>query len=245
MHRATEKRSFPSGWPARVRRAWGLILAAAVILLAQAADARQEQWPTLSLPESMQVQIVSEGMRVNGMSTRIYEFRSSESIEDLTAHFDGIWDGSMARSRVEPWDVLAHRDRDHLITVQMRSGRLNDTSGYIAFSNAFELMEHPPRPRKVDMPMLPGSQLLQDIEADDLGRRSRTLVILSDQSASQNLEFYRAHFEQERYEPVSHGALAKDERGGAMILNRGAEQLNVAIAERKGWTVITIVSVRQ
>lgn len=202
-------------------------------------------FPDLQLPESMQVQVVSNGMRVNGLKTRIYAFRSPQDADVLAGYFNTQWDERIARSRFGPWDILAHRAGGYLVTVQMRSDTMQGTRGYIAFTNIFAAAESGRNPPEVDLPMLPGTEVVQNLRADDLGRESHTLVLASKQSASQNLDFYRTYFRRRGFEPISRGALAKAANGGAMILNRGSAQLNVAVAEREGITIITIVKVRE
>jgi len=224
-----------SAWP----------LAAVMVLIGSPfAHAVAAGWPELNFPPSMQLQVVSNEMSINGTPMRVLEFCSPQKPDELTQWFSNQWQGRVARSRAGRWDVLAHRERDALITVQMKPLGHEGSRGFIAISNFFEQAART-RPRTApDVPIPAGTLLMQDIKADDAGRKNRTLVLISDRSPAQNLDFYRAYYQQEGYEPVSYGALARNDGSGAMILNRGAEQLNVAAAEYMGRTVITIVSVR-
>ena len=206
--------------------------------------AAETAWPKIEIPPSMQLQVVSDGMSINGMQIHILEFRSPQNATELTEWFSKEWEGRIARSRAGQWEILAHRERDALITVQMSPVGSQGSRGFIATSNAFAPPARNRSRTAPAVPMLPGTQLVQDLQAVDAGRKSRTLVLLSDKSSAQNLDFYRARYQEEGYEPVSYGALVRNESGGAMILNRGAEQLNVAVAERMGRTMVTIVSIR-
>lgn len=217
----------------------------ALALLLYACAAQADDFPGLHLPDSMHVKIVAQQMRMNGLNTRIYAFNSPQNVDELAAYFNSEWRGDMARSRVEPWHILAHRDGGYLLTVQIKSSELSNTQGFIAFTDLFDAVEQGRKPPKLDLPTLPGTQVVQDLQSTDQGRPSRTVILRSDKSAHQNLEFYRAYFREQGYKPVSRGALVKGPDGGAMILNRGAEQLNVAIAQTKDQTTITIVRVQQ
>lgn len=196
------------------------------------------------LPPETRVEVVGDALRINGLDTRIYRFRSNLDVEAIAAHFNEQWPQRMKRAQSGPWQVLSHRQGDYLVTVQIAGQDMGQTQGFIAATNLFKAAEGRVRVRKPDLPLLPRTEVLQDIEADDLGRRSRTLILLSEQSAAQNLEFYRAHFRSQGYAPITAGALTKGNSGGAMVLNRGNEQLNVAVAEQGGKTVVNIVRVQ-
>lgn len=195
------------------------------------------------LPAGMRTQTIGDWQRVNAVETRTWQFRSTEDADGIAAHFAREWDGRIARSAAGGWDFLSHRQDDWLITVQTgpedASGR---SRGFIAIAKRFgsrAAADHQPT-----VPRLPRTQLLHDIEAEDLGRRSRTLLLVSDQSAAQNLDFYRAHFRAEGFVPTTAGALLKGADGGVLSLNRGTEKLDLAIARRDGRSWITIVQVR-
>lgn len=197
----------------------------------------------LTLPESMRVTVVTPGLRMNGLHTRIYAFTSPDSAQVLTAWFSDQWDGRIKRRLVKPWSILAHRAGGLLVTVQMQDAPVAGTQGYIGISNAFEALAEGLEPPQPGVPMLPDTQVLNVLEANDGGRESRTVVLLSEQSVHQNLEFYRAYFRRQGYSPVSYGALSKEETAGAMILSRGAQRLDVAVTRAGGKTMITLVFV--
>lgn len=213
-------------------------------LLATASYA--QDFPEIKLPHSMHVQIAADHVRMGALNTRIYAFRSQQSVDDLAAYFNRQWNGRMTRNRIEPWEILAHRDEGFLVTVQIETSALNESRGFIAVTDAFDALNEERKAPAVDIPMLPKTELLQDLEARDRGRKSRTLMLLSEQSTHQNLEFYRAYFREEGFVPASNqGALVKGSGAGAMILNRGNEQVNLSVAEREGKTLVTIVRVYQ
>ena len=196
------------------------------------------------VPAGMRLEVVGDALKINGLSTQIFGFRSDMDADGIAAHFAREWPGRVKRDRVGAWDVLSHRQRGYLVTVQTTEDRSGRTHGYLAASRMFDALERGVKLRKLDLPLLTRTQVLQDIEADDLGRRARSLLLLSEQSASQNLEFYRAHFRSQGFEPVSVGALRRNGNAGSMLLNRGGEQLNVAVSAQAGRTLVAIVQVQ-
>lgn len=193
------------------------------------------------LPPALRLETIGEELRVNGVPTRIWAFGSSQTPAELAAHFERQWPGELRRHRMPPWELLSRREGEWLLTVQLRAlpGRAG-CSGFIAVARAFAPAA---RRARSDLPLLPRTELLHDIEAEDLGRRSRTRILVSEQSAAQNLDFYRAHFRGQGYAPLGANALTRSARGGAMVLNRGAGQLDLSAAEHGGHTLIAIVQV--
>lgn len=220
---------------------------AALVMLWGCAPTRQAlaaEFPAVPLADSMRVQIVSEGMAMHGVPTQILRFRASDSVEALTGFYATQW-RRMAEAYVEPWTVLSHRDDDHLITVQLQPGAMNQSLGYIAVSELFPVVEGKRRLQQPDLPTLPGTSVLQHLQSNNLGRASETVMLLSERSVHENLEFYRSHFREQGYEPLGGGALAKGASDGAMILNRGSERLDLAVTRYGGKTLVTVVRVRQ
>lgn len=209
------------------------------------APAQADSAPHLTLPETLHAQVVAGALRVHGIPTRILAFRASRSADALADYFAGQWANKMHRSRAGRWTVLSHRDGAWLTTIQIRKASMGQTRGFIAMSPLFKAIEDGRRPPEIDIPMLHGTTVVNDLQATDHGKQSRTLVLRSTWSASQNLDFYRAYFKEQGYVPVGPGALVKGDTGGGMILNRGNERLDLAATQAGQTTLITIVRVQQ
>lgn len=216
----------------------------ALLLLAQIGSAQPADRfggiDDFELPHSMQTDHIGEWMRIDGVQTRAWQFHSTDDADAIAEHFGHEWNGRIARTTAGGWDILSHRQGDWLATVQTGPpDALGHHRGFIAIAHRFA-----PRHRSRPSPtVLPSTQLLQDVEAEDRGRRSRTMLLVSDRSAAQNLDFFRAYFRSEGFEPLAAGALTKAPDGGGMSLVRGNEQIDLAIAERDGRSWILIVQV--
>jgi len=221
------------------RQAGFALLLLAQIGLAQPAG-RFGGIGNFDLPRGMQTDNIGEWMRIDGVETRAWQFHSTDDADAIAGHFAREWNGRIARKKAGGWDILSHRQDDWLATVQTGpADALGNHRGFIAIARRFAPRERPERHPAA----LPDTQLLQDIEAEDQGRRSRTMLLVSDRSAARNLDFYRAHFRTEGFEPLAAGALTKSPDGGGMSLVRGGEQLDLAIVERDGRSWIAIVQV--
>ncbi|MGE6779290.1 hypothetical protein ACQKFL_16780 [Vreelandella titanicae] len=219
-----------------------LIGLVAAFLLGRVAIAEETNFPDIRLPESLSVEVVANEMQIGGLNTRVYAFTTNDTPDELASYFNHQWD-EVARVEADPWDILSRREGGFLITIQSRTDVGPQTQGFIAISDMFDALDEERRAPSVDLPMLSGTEVVQDVHSEDAGRESRTLVLKSSQSVIENLDYYRNHFRQSGYEPISQGALSRGDGAGVMILNRGNEELNVVATQSEVGTVVTIVKV--
>ena len=199
--------------------------------------------PDFEPPRGMRLQSIGEELRINQIPTWIWQFQSTDDADALAAHFRREWNGRIARHRVGGWDVLSHREDEWLVTIQVRSDVEGRSSrGFVAMARRFGSRERPPR--RDALADVPGARIVQDLVAEDLGRRSRTLLMVGEQAPDRTLDHLRAHLREAGYAPIGPQALARSAQGGAMRLNRGTEQVDVAVADQDGRTWIAIVSVQ-
>lgn len=220
------------------------LAAAAAFTIATSASAAGRLHPQVDFdpPRSMRLHAIGADLRVNDVATRIWQFRSTEGGEGLAAYFTQQWNGRVARHRFGDWDVLSHREGDWLLTVQTGPEDAAGISrGFVAIAERFS----PPRVSHRDaIASIPGARIVQGIDSNDAGRLSRTWLMVSDRPPTSALDHLRANLRMEGFEPIGPKALSRSDHGGAMRLNRGAEQVNVAVAERDGRTWIAIVRVQ-
>lgn len=235
---------------------WRLVLCLFVMALyASQASASwwQSDFPELNLPSAMKIEVVADAMRMNGLNTQILRFEMSEGEQALITHFQDQWGADFAQKQADRWNVLSRRDGDWLITIQYprRDSALSATSGsspvagLITISDFFAALESNRPAPQVDIPMTSDSRLVQHLEANDFGRPSQTLIFVNQDSAHQNLDYYRSYFREQGYVPTLRGGLVRSTNGGVMLLNRGAEQVNLTAVERNGETWITVVKSQQ
>lgn len=221
------------------------LAAALALLIASSAQASGRLHPQVEFepPYGMQLRAIGSDLRVSRIPTRIWQFQSTDDADALARYFAREWDGRIARHRVGRWDVLSRRDGDWLLTIQTGPTDANGLShGFVAIAPRFAAASR--SSRRDALANLPGSHVVQDIESDDAGRRGRTWLLVSEESPTRALDYLHSHLRSEGYEPIGPSALSRSSQGGAMRLNRGNEQVNVAVAERDGRTWISIVRVQ-
>ncbi|MCE7518342.1 hypothetical protein [Vreelandella titanicae] len=227
-------------WNSTVR----LLSLVAMFVSGGVTTAQATSFPDIRLPDSLSVEVVADEMQIGGLNTRVFAFTTNDSPDDLANYFNRQW-REVARVEAEPWDILSRREGGFLITIQSRTDVGPQTQGFIAISDMFDALDEERRAPNVDLPMLSGTEVVQDVHSEDAGRQSRTLVLKSSRSVIENLDYYRNHFRQSGYEPISQGALSRGDGAGVMILNRGNEELNLVATQSEVGTVVTIVKVKK
>ena len=228
------------------RRKWlwaFLLMIAAAIVTPKASSADLSGGIAgLRLPPKLQLTPVGDEMTVNGLRMQVAYFQADQSLQTLSDEFRHRL-GSGRQQQASGWVVLSWRDESRLLSIQLRAHGSVGTQGLIAISDVFEAMRRRrPQPRP-EFPLPSGTSLIQVLQANDLGAKSHTVILQSEHSPRDALNFYRSHFRRRGYEPVTHASLGHVRQGGAMVLGRGGELINVAAAERGGSTLIAIVRV--
>lgn len=219
------------------------LMLACAVLVAQAAPTFRGI-EDLRLPPGTRTERLGQSLRINGVETFAWRFVARVEVEPLAAHFAREWDG-LKRQRLGHWELLWQRRGDWLLTVQMAAGPAGEARGWIAAAPLFAALAQRSRRTPPVPPMLPRTRLLSDVEASDLGRGSRTLFLLSEQSPAQSLDFYRAHYRAQGFRPLAARSLVRGAEGGSMVLVRGTDQLDLAVSRHAGRSYIAIVQVQR
>lgn len=207
----------------------------------------KQGFPEIQLPVSMQVQVVSDDLIMNGLRSQILSFSVDMASAELVEFFADEWPDEMAVTYLRNSVVMAHREGDFLITVEAREQDSESSSGLITVTDYFAARDAERTTAGLDIDLPSGTEVLQHLRAEDLGKKSETLLLASTDSVGDNLDYYRSYFRDQGFVPLTKGALRRGRNGGAMILNRQAEQLNIAVSEfggeRQGDSMILIVRV--
>lgn len=194
----------------------------------------------IMLPSRLDAEPLGEGLQINGRSTHVWLLQSPRPTDELLGELHREWRTRARRVQVGPWSVIVDRRAAWLLTVQLQDLPLSGGSTGLLSVARFETAPgEPPQ----DLPPLTQTQTLQDIRARDLGRRSRTRVLVSARPVAQVMDVLRTHYRSQGYVPVGDRSLVRHADGASMALQRAGAQLDVAVAQVHGETVIAIVEV--
>lgn len=240
------------------------LLVMACVLISSAASSAQ--WPAIPFMDDMRVTIVGENLKYNGTWMNVYEIASAQDLEQVIEFYEHEWQGKVSRVSLpalkmlplqqteqsgrpdeesEPWTVLTRREDDFLITVQagpdpVRTG----TVGYVGVTQAFN---HGGGPYKSEFPMLRGSQLISEIFANDLGKRSQTVTFFNRSSAEHNLNFYRNYYGRRGWHELGAdvGIPPVGNEGGALLMSKGSSEFNLSVAKGGRRSLVRVVLVEK
>ena len=189
------------------------------------------------LPTHCQLQSLGDSLQINGAATRIFSLHSRHHLDRVMNDIRQSWQQPLRHQTAGPWHVLSHLAHDRLVTFQLRSNPQGGTAGLVAIRARPFAETAPP-----GLPSVPGMHLHQWLESDDLGQRSRTVVLLGTPPVAQPLTMLRDHFRQAGYQPIGPRALRLGDHGGSLQLSGPDGQINVVGVAQGGVTMVTVVT---
>ncbi len=207
-------------------------------------------FPEFETPDFMHVTVVSDNMAFNGLQMKAYEFKSSKGIDDIKTFYNKLWNGKIKQSTAGPWDIITHYDGEFLYAVQIENDASagNQAKGLLSVSDPETgktagrkgIGKGFPRPALTDV--------INDISATDLGKKSRTLVMTNNKSVKTNYDFYRDHYIRRGWvELVKQGKNTAGRIDGPMTLmfNKGGDEVNITFASAGRKTNVVAVLVEK
>lgn len=215
-----------------------------VLLMSVTTTAAMADWPTIEPPPGARVETVAEDMHLNGVPMRIKRFTSDMSPRAVADFYQGRWTAvskfKPVENDVQGWHVIGVQSGDYYLTVQTRSAAPRGSEGYLAVTTLPSLRERPVVDQK--FPRLAGSQVLSDMDADDAGKISKTLVLKNNSSVVSNVSYYQSIMpSQDWKQNMSYGGPQHNGDAYAMYFERRKEAANIVVRkDPKGGTVVVI-----
>lgn len=207
--------------------------AALPLVAVQAAPNPVKQCPPFPTMKKMKVQSVASEMNFNDIPMVLRRFDSEEDMAAVFAFYRTEWAnvGMGGKAPVEyplgEWKVIATLREPCFYTVQVKpSGR--GSEGLLGLS-----APPPDRPAiKEEVPMLPGTRVVNDIAHNDAGKTARTLLLKNGFSADANADFYRRNLGDQGWNVLSrHQGAVRDTRADTMTLKQGVREVSVTISQ--------------
>lgn len=244
-----------SGGYARSPAGRGVVAVVGRVILAALSAFVAEPVLAISMPElpqapDMRIVVVSDHMIYNGVDMATYEVSSPHRLDEVLRFYREVWRGEVAESTTNigldttQWTIMAHRDNEFLTTLQLHPSKQGGVYGYIAISNIFGNTVHETG-RNILMPA--NSTVVNDITEEDMGRRSRTVVIQNEDSVNFNLDFYHQRLAADGWTEVADFSKlpAEISRPQALLMNRGDDEINLAVTRSGEKTTVVMVMVHR
>lgn len=175
-----------------------------------------------------------EGM-IPGLRSKTYVFKTKKQNKEIVAYYSKLWKGQMKSVEGPDWFYHSNYNGKYMTVVQVkkRPKRLgfgsNMTSGMISISEPDETNDTE-RKVKVEVfyPITPGTKILSDLSAIDMGRKSRTTVFDIPGGVSTNLSHYKMFYEKKGWrEAYSDMAteMVKNFGGASLVMVKDSDEL--------------------
>ena len=210
-----------------------LVGLSALPFAAQAASPATKQCAAFPSMKKMKLQSVASEMDFNGIPMSIRRFDSEEDMESIFAFYRSEWagKGQGGRSPTEyplgEWKVIAILREPCFYTVQVKP-RGKGSEGLLGLSAP------PPDKAQVkeEVPMLPGTRVVNDLAHNDAGKTARTLLLKNGFSADTNADFYLKNLGEQGWKTISNfTGSQRDTRANTMVLKQGVREVSVTISQ--------------
>lgn len=199
-------------------------------------------------PAGAKVVIVGEGMVLNGLTMSSWELTSAQAPQTVINFYRNEWaqrpGGGVGFTEMPlgEWTLLTRVDEDAglVYTVQVQPGQVGGTYALLGVSDALKSNPTPALKLAADIPKMAGSVVQNDLVAQDLGLRSRTILLENQHSVQQNVDFYLNHFEGDGWR-IEQGALIDNNGSGAVIAAHGGKRWNMTFVPKNRKTYVVAV----
>lgn len=199
----------------------------------QAAPTPTKQCEAFPTMKKMKLQIVASDMEFNGIPMTLRRFDSEEDMEAVFAFYRSAWanGGEGGKPPIEyplgEWKVIASLREPCFYTVQVKpAGR--GSEGVLGLSA-------PPPEKTVvkeEVPMLPGTRVVNDIAHNDAGKTARTLLLKNGFSADANAQFYQRNLGSQGWKAIAgHAGQNRDTRANTMVMKQGVREVSVTVSQ--------------
>lgn len=233
-----------------------LILVVSAFTLVFSVQAWSKSSSKFNAPKFMTLQSVGEEpLNMGGYKVDAYTFRSTKGNKDIVKYYKKLWDNKLKTVETDKWIFHSYFDGRYLYSIQVKNSQkgsfsaTSSTVGIVSISEP-EAIKDVSKGVKIEefYPISPGTKILTDLPATDLGVDSRTTVFDSSGGLSYNLKHYKLHFKTKGWRVV-HGDVTKKmiAKHGAtsLIMQKNADELMMSFIPEGGRTKIVSVLVEK
>ncbi len=185
--------------------------------------------PDFPAPKTARLQSVAQQMSFNDVPMNIRRFDSQDLPEAILVFYRGQW-ASKERMNAPieyplgDWKVIAALRESCFFTVQVMADGRGGSTGFLGVSA-------PPPDKalvKDEVPMMTGSNVINDIAHRDGGKIGRTVLLSNGFSPDTNATFYRNAYTGLGWQVVNNYRMEKPGiRGNVLVLKNGLREISV------------------
>lgn len=185
--------------------------------------------PEFPVPDKAKVQVVAQQMSIGNVPMRILHLEIAMPPAVILAYYRAKWAATAAiPAAVEyplgPWQVIATRRGNCFYTAQLKPLGSNGTEGLLGVTAP------PPKTAvaRDAVPMLPGSNVVNDIGHNDSGKTARTVLLTNQFSTLTNADFYQRNLTDQGWQVINRYHMDEPGRNGdVIVLRNGLRELSI------------------
>jgi len=214
----------------------------AMCSLSPLAAAESLSCPTFVEPSKAKIEWVAPYMVFNGVPMSVKRFDSEQSPAEILAFYRRAWaqpPGKQApvENSIPPWQTIGVVQGKCFFTVQVQSANLSGSTGLLSATQA----DGKPRVISADkvLPMMTGSEIINDIEHRDAAKTARTLLLSNTFSPETNADFYRRMLTDKGWKVISSYQITTAKGPGiTIIVKKQLAETNIVITREGSNTMI-------
>lgn len=215
-----------------------LVLCACAMLLALAA--RATPWPAPPLPQDAQVEVVAQDMVLNGQPSRVLRFKASASQGELLDFYRQKFGAQRVEHRARDTRVIAARQGDHFITVQLRplaGGQVQAT----VMTTLLRPASKSATAAATEKWLPPDTALLSTLQSNDGGKHSVMVVGANRSSLQANRDHVVAALQDRGFRVVKEAGAATQPRAALSLqLSSASEAVELTISDAGAYRALVI-----
>ena len=192
-------------------------------------------------PPNAKVEWVTPDAKTEGMQLKIRKFTVlNMSMDDVLTFYREEWEGEFAEVDMPPWKMIGTKQDKEYWNVQVQRGTNGGSWGYLGVSDLPEMLEKGRAlggQKGKGFPKMAGSTVVNDNHYNDIGKKSRTVLIQNKFSVASNVSYYRNHY-------INNGWSAAMDRpsqlngGHVLYLSKGSESMGMTFNRSDGKTSV-------
>jgi hypothetical protein len=196
-------------------------------------------WPALPMPPKSDVQWVAQDMRVNGAPTRVLQFQSRASREEVVEYYRAHWtngyDLPVSIHTHGDATVVGQKHGPYVMTVKIENSDGGKSHGLLSVAQLVgSTFDRSPG----QLALMPGARVVSVVESHDPGKHSRQVTILTSQMPASVSRFYESSLGRAGWRQVQAHAIPATRGQGAgrfLVFARDSSEMQLSIVEpRKG-----------
>jgi hypothetical protein len=208
------------------------------LLFVQGRAAAVQAWPEMPKPPKGDMQWIAQSMRLNGVPTRVMQYQSPMSRSELVAYYRSHWasgyDHDPSVKDLGKKTVVGQKLGPYVMTVTIEDGARGTSKGLISVA---QLVGARPDRSPGELTLMPGASVVEVIESDDPGKRSRQVLIFASQSPASVSRFYQSSLVNAGWRQLHVNQVPKGQGRPAGVFaayKRGASEMQLSISAAKG-----------